>query len=117
MNRCLALAIVAAGISCGTILLYANYRAHAQTLAVACNPECAQKRIDVLDQKVDELEHATERLALEMNKSIKIGQRIVLRTDSGRGGGCLTYIGPSGDQGGYVSWNVNCSRGTSWIIN
>jgi hypothetical protein len=40
-----------------------------------------------------------------------------LHTDPGTaGGGCLTYIGPSGDLGGFVSWNANCSHGTSWII-
>ena len=115
MKRRLTLTVVAAGI--GAALLYGNYpRAHAQT-AESCNAECAQKNLDALRQRVGELEHAVKQMALETSKSIKTGQRIVLRTDSSRGGGCLTYIGPSGDQGGYVSWNVNCSRGTSWIIN
>lgn len=118
MKRHLALAVAAAGIGCGAALLYGNYpRAHAQTLAEACNAQCAQKNLDALRQRVSELEHAMDKIALETGKSIKIGQRIVLRTDSGHGGGCLTYNGPSGDQGGYVSWNANCSRGTSWIIN
>jgi len=118
MKRCLALAVAAAVIGCGATLLYGHYpRAHAQTLTEACNAQCAQKNLDALRQRVSELEHAMNQIALETSKSIKTGQRIVLRTDSGRGGGCLTYIGPSGDQGGYVSWNVNCSRGTSWIIN
>lgn len=118
MKRCLVLAIVAASIGCAATLLYGNYpRAHAQTLADACNAQCAQKNLDALRQRVSELEHAMDKIALETSQSIKTGQRIVLRTDSGHGGGCLTYSGPSGDQGGYVSWNVNCSRGTSWIIN
>ena len=56
-------------------------------------------------------------LAIEMNKSIKTGKKVTLHTDSSQPGGCLTYIGPSGDLGGYVSWSVNCSRGTSWIID
>lgn len=118
MKRCLTLAVVAAGIGCGAALLYGNYpRAHAQSLAAACNAECAQKNLDALRQRVSELEHAVNKMALETSQSIKTGQKIVLRTDSGHGGGCLTYNGPSGDQGGYVSWNINCSRGTSWIIN
>ena len=118
MKRCLALAVVAAGIGCGATLLYGNYpRAQAQTLADACDAECARKNLDALRQRVGELEHAMNKISLETSKSIKAGQRIVLRTDSGHGGGCLTYIGPSGDRGGYVSWNVNCSRGASWIIN
>jgi hypothetical protein len=108
--------LVAAATGCGASLLY-DHSVQAQSLAAACNAQCAQTKLDALGQKVNELEHALDKLALEMNKSVKNGQKIVLRTDSGRGGGCLTYIGPSGDQGGYVSWNVNCSRGTSWIIN
>ena len=56
-------------------------------------------------------------LSIEANKSIKSGQKIILHTDPGiAGGSCLTYLGPSGDLGGYVSWNVNCSHGTSWMI-
>jgi hypothetical protein len=56
-------------------------------------------------------------LSIETNKAIKSGQKIILHTDPGTaGGGCLTYIGPSGDLGGFVSWNANCSHGTSWII-
>src|SRR5215472_10799958 len=51
------------------------------------------------------------------NKSIKSGQQVVLHTDPAiSGGGCLTYIDPSGDRGGFVSWNVNCSRSTPWVI-
>ena len=74
-------------------------------------------QIDTLDKKVDALRRTVDALATENNKSIKSGQKIILRTDPGiPGGGCLTYIGPSGDLGGFVSWNVNCSRGTSWVI-
>jgi hypothetical protein len=41
-------------------------------------------------------------------------QKIILHTDLGTpAGGCLTYIGPSGDLGGLVSCNVNSLRGTS----
>ena len=118
MKRGLVLALAAAAMGRGAALLYGNHpRAQAQTLAEVCNAECAQKNLDALRQRVSELEHAMDKIALETSQSIKTGQRIVLRTDSGHGGGCLTYNGPSGDQGGYVSWNVNCSRGTSWIIN
>ena len=82
-----------------------------------CNSECLLKQIDVLDQKVGALERTVDALVTEGNKSIKSGQKIILRTDPGiRGGGCLTYVGPSGDLGGFVSWNVNCSQGTSWVI-
>ena len=82
-----------------------------------CNSECLLRQIDALDQKVGALEHTVDALAIEANKSIKSGQKIILHTDPGiRGGGCLTYVGPSGDLGGFVSWNVNCSHGASWII-
>jgi hypothetical protein len=82
-----------------------------------CNSECLAKQIDTLNQKVEALERTVGALAIEANKSIKTGQKIILRTDPGiRGGGCLTYVGPSGDLGGFVSWNVNYSHGTSWMI-
>jgi hypothetical protein len=91
--------------------------AHAQDAAKSCNSECLLKEIDMLDKKVDALERTVDALSIETNKSIKSGQKIILHTDPGlSGGGCLTYIGPSGDLGGFVSWNVNCSHGTSWMI-
>lgn len=91
--------------------------AHAQDASKSCNAECLLKEIDTLDKKVDAMERIVDGLAIEANKSIKAGQKIILHTDPGiRGGGCLTYVGPSGDLGGFVSWNVNCSQGTSWVI-
>ena len=92
-------------------------KARAQDATRLCNSECLLTQIDTLDKKVDALRRTVDALATENNKSIKSGQKIILRTDPGiPGGGCLTYIGPSGDLGGFVSWNVNCSRGTSWVI-
>jgi hypothetical protein len=91
--------------------------AHVPDATKRCNSECLVKEIDALDQKVEALERTVDALTIEANKSIKTGQKIILRTDSGiPGGGCLTYIGPSGDRGGFVSWNVNCSHSASWVI-
>jgi hypothetical protein len=91
--------------------------AHAQDATKFCDSECLLKQIDALDQKVGALEHTVDALAIEANKSIKSGQKIILHTDpSIRGGGCLTPNGPSGDLGGFVEWSVNCSQGTSWVI-
>jgi hypothetical protein len=91
--------------------------AHVQDATKRCNSECLVKQIDTLDQKVEALERMVDALTIETNKSIKTGQKIILRTDPGvPGGGCLTYIGPSGDRGGFVSWNVNCSHSASWVI-
>ncbi|MFZ0990125.1 MAG: hypothetical protein WAN27_20640 [Xanthobacteraceae bacterium] len=91
--------------------------ARVRTPTKLCNSECLAKQIDTLNQKVEALERTVGALVIEANKSIKAGQKIILRTDPGmRGGGCLTYVGPSGDLGGFVSWNVNCSHGTSWLI-
>jgi len=118
MKKYVSLAFTAIGICCGIGLPDTNFhRAHAQNAVGPCNLECALKRVDVLDRRVNALEQAVDTLATENNKSIKSGQRIALHTDSGHAGGCLTYVGPSGDLGGFVSWNVNCSRGTSWVIN
>ena len=91
--------------------------AHVEDATKRCNSECLVKQIDALDQKVEALERTVDALTIEANKSIKTGQKIILRTDPGiPGGGCLTYIGPSGDRGGFVSWNVNCSHSASWVI-
>ena len=91
--------------------------AHVEDATKRCNSECLLKQIDTLDQKVEALERTVDALTIEANKSIKTGQKIILRTDPGvSGGGCLTYIGPSGDRGGFVSWNVNCSHSASWVI-
>jgi uncharacterized protein HemX len=91
--------------------------AHVQDATKRCTSECLVKQIDTLDQKVEALERTVDALTIEAKKSIKTGQKIVLRTDPGvPGGGCLTYIGPSGDRGGFVSWNVNCSHSASWVI-
>ena len=91
--------------------------ARAQDATGLCNSECLRAQIDTLDKKLDTLQRIVDVLASESNKSIKSGQKIILHTDPGiSGGGCLTYIGPSGDLGGFVSWNVNCSHGTLWVI-
>jgi len=90
---------------------------YAQDAIKRCNSECLVKQIDTLDQKVEALERTIDALTIEANNSIKTGQKIILRTDPGvPGGGCLTYIGSSGDRGGFVSWNVNCSHSASWVI-
>jgi hypothetical protein len=92
-------------------------QAHAQDTGKSCNSECLLRQIDTLDRKVEALERTVDALTIEANKSIKSGQKIILHTDPGNsGGGCLTYIGPSGDLGGFVSWNVNCAHGTAWVI-
>ncbi len=91
--------------------------ADAQDPSKTCNSECLREQIDTLDKKVDALEQTVDALSIEANKSIKSGQKIILHSDPGLpGGSCLTYIGRSGDLGGFVSWNVNCAHGTSWTI-
>jgi hypothetical protein len=105
------------GLSCiayGLVVLCAFYfAAQAQGATI----DCLMRKMDALNQKTEVLDRSVGELTLQINKSIKTGQTITLHTQAGRGGGCLTYIGPSGDQGGFVSWNVDCSRGTLWTIN
>jgi hypothetical protein len=104
------------GLSCiayGLVVLCAFYFvAQAQGATNVCNIGCLMQKIDALNQKTEVLDHSVGVLTLQINKSIKTGQTVTLHTQAGRGGGCLTYIGPSGDQGGFVSWSVDCSRGT-----
>jgi hypothetical protein len=117
MKKSLLLALLATGACCALGVSAIHSKARAQDASKSCNTECLVKQIDRLDKKVDALERTVDALAIEASKSIKSGQKIILHTDPGTaGGGCLTYIGPSGDLGGFVSWNVNCSHGTSWII-
>jgi hypothetical protein len=91
--------------------------AHAQDMAKVCNIDCVLQKIDVLEQKVDVLQRTVDQLTIQIEKSIKSGQNVTLHTQNGRPGGCLTYFGPSGDKGGIVSWNVNCSADALWTIN
>jgi hypothetical protein len=117
MRKQLPLVLLATGACCGLAVFAIHSKAHAQDATKSCNAECLLKEIDTLDKKVGALERTVDALSIETNKSIKAGQKIILHTDPGiAGGGCLTYIGPSGDLGGFVSWNVNCSHGTSWMI-
>jgi hypothetical protein len=117
MRKQFQLALLATGACYALSVSAIHSEAHAQDVTKSCNTECLLKEINMLDKKVDALERTVDALSIEANKSIKSGQKIILHTDPGTpGGGCLTYIGPSGDLGGFVSWNVNCSLGTSWLI-
>jgi hypothetical protein len=117
MKKRLLLALLTTGACCAIAVSAINSEAQAQDTSKTCNSECLLRQIDTLDKKVAALERTVDALMIEANKSVKTGQKIILHTDPGiSGGGCLTYIGPSGDLGGFVSWNVNCSHGTSWII-
>ena len=90
--------------------------AQAQDTAKVCTIECLLQKVDALQQKVDALEHTVDGLTTQINKSIKSGDEVTLHTQNGHPGGCLTYVGQSGDLGGLVSWNVNCSQDTLWTI-
>ena len=109
------------GLSCiayGLVVLCAFYfAAQAHGATNVCNIDCLMQKMDALNQKTEALEHTVDGLTTQVGKSIKSGQTVTLHTHAGRGGGCLTYIGPSGDRGGFVSWNANCSSSTSWTIN
>jgi hypothetical protein len=85
--------------------------AQSQEVSKSCDIEC-------LRQKVAALEHAVEELSAQTKSSIKSGQSVTLKIIQGdHPGGCLSYIGPSGAEGGPVSWSMNCSHGTLWAID
>jgi hypothetical protein len=103
------------GLACiayAFVVVCAFYFAAQAQGATDAYTDCLMQRVDAFNQKNEELKHTFGDLTLQVNKSIKSGQTVTLHTQTGRGGGCLTYIGPSGDQGGFVSWSVNCYRGT-----
>ena len=99
----LALACVAYGLA---VVCEFYFAAKAQGATNVCNTDCLLQKMDALNQKAQALEHTVGDLALQINESIKTGQTVTLHTQGGRGGGCLTYFGPSGDQGGFVSQMV-----------
>jgi len=110
----LALACIAYGLAAVCVFYFV---AQAQGATDVCNTDCFMQKMDALNQKTQALAHTVGELEIQINKSIKTGQTVTLHTQAGHAGGCLTYIGPSGDQGGFVAWSVNCSRGTLWTIN
>jgi hypothetical protein len=99
-------------IAYAAIVCAAYFHARAQTANEVCGVDCLMQRVDTLNEKAVVLEHTSEHLTAQVGRSIKSGQTVTLHTQAGGGGGCLTFIGPSGDRGGYVSWNVDCSHGT-----
>ena len=114
----LQLAISLLALIAYAAIVYAGYfHARAQAANETCGVDCLNQRVDALNEKAVALEHSVEQLTAQVGRSIKSGQTVTLHTQAGRGGGCLTFIGPSGDRGGYVSWNVDCSHGTLWTIN
>jgi hypothetical protein len=118
MKKYLQLAVsLSAFIAYAAIVCAGYFQARAQTANEACGVECLKQRIDALNEKAVTLEHSVKRLTAQVGRSIKSGQTVTLHTQAGPGGGCLTFIGPSGDRGGYVSWNVDCAHGTLWTIN
>jgi hypothetical protein len=118
MKKYLQLAVSLSALIAYTAIVCAGYfQARAQAANEACSVDCVKQRVDALNEKAITLEHSVEQLTAQVGRSIKSGQTVTLHTQAGRGGGCLTFIGPSGDRGGYVSWNVDCSHGTLWTIN
>ena len=118
MKKYLQLAVgLSALIVYAAIVCAGYFQARAQTANETCGVDCLKQRVDTLNEKAVTLEHSVEQLTGQVGRSIKSGQIVTLHTQAGPGGGCLTFIGPSGDRGGYVSWNVDCSHGTLWTIN
>ena len=117
MKKYLQLAVTLSTLIAYAAVVWVGYF-HARAQAnEACSVDCLMQRVDALNQKAVVLEHVVEDLTAQVSRSIKSGQAITLHTQTARGGGCLTYIGPSGDLGGFVSWNTNCSRGALWTVN
>lgn len=118
MKKYLQLAVSLSALIAYAAIVYAGYsHAWAQTANEACSVNCLLQRVDALNEKAEALEHTVEHLTAQVGRSIKSGQTVTLHTKASTGGGCLTFVGPSGDRGGYVSWNADCSHGILWTIN
>ena len=63
-----------------------------------------------MEEDVGKLTMQINSMKTIVDNSIKSGQAVRMEMPNG----CLTYVGPSGDVGGFVSWNKNCSLGTVW---
>jgi hypothetical protein len=78
----------------------------------SCDVKCLGERIVKLEEQVANLTTQLNSIKPLVDSSIKSGQDIKLEMPTG----CLTYVGPSGDKGGVVSWSRNCISGTNWTI-
>jgi len=100
---------IALVITGATLVTYSA--AQVQEVQRSCDIECLRQKVAALERAVDEMSAQTK-------SSIKSGQSVTLKIIQGdHPGGCLTYIGPSGAEGGPVSWSMNCSHGTLWAID
>lgn len=104
-------------IAYGAVVCAGYFHARAKAANEACGVDCLMQRGRAMSEKPAALEHTLTQLTAEVGESIKSGQTVTVHTQAGADGGCLTFISPSGDRGGYVSWNVDCSHGTLWKIN
>jgi len=78
----------------------------------SCDTKCLGERVTSLESDVALLKKQLDAMKTLVDSSIKAGQEVKLEMPTG----CLTYIGPSGDKGGVVSWSRNCISGTNWTI-
>jgi len=78
----LALACIAYGLVVGCAFYFA---AQAQGATNVCNPDCLMQKMDALNQENHALERTVGELALQINKSIRIGQAVTLHTQGGHG--------------------------------
>jgi len=104
-------------IAYGAVVCAGYFHARAKAANEACGVDCLMQKGRAMSEKTAALEHTLTQSTVEVGESIKSGQTATLHTQAGADGGCLTFTAPSGDRGGYVSWNVDCSHGTLWKIN
>jgi len=78
----------------------------------SCDARCLEEQVTRLEGDVAKLTTQINSMKTLVGNSIKSGQAVRMEMPNG----CLTYVGPSGDVGGFVSWNKNCNLGTVWRI-
>jgi len=76
----------------------------------SCDIRCLEEQVTRLEGDVGKLTTQINSMKTLVDSSIKSGQAVRMEMPNG----CLTYISPSGDVGGFVSWNKNCNLGTVW---
>ena len=111
MKKHLQLAVSLSALIVYAAIVSAGYfHARAQTTNETCSVDCLMQRVDAVNEKAVALEHTVEQLTAQVGRSIKSGQTVTLHAQAGTGDGCLTFIGPSGDRGGFDTLDL---RGSS----
>jgi len=110
MRAFTAMLWLAAATCAGSLSVQAQ--ASEAQISQSCDIRCLGEQVTKLEGDVAQLTTQLNSMKTLVDNSIQLGQSVKMEMPNG----CLSYVGPSGDIGGFVSWSKNCSLGTAWRI-